>query len=224
MSEPRPGADAGATAGVLSAVLAFVWSPAAYMDPSWWREDWLAADLFERLRANPRSRRHLSSFLVRELGLADGGEIGLGSPEADLALVEPRRLDRLVVLAGVTLLSGHIARVLRGPDRRRIRDAIGAADYEFAVRRGRLLLQQARVRGDVPGLDLPDCGLADEAARRCGVGGLATALQDAPVALVRRMQLKLPRVIVERYWEPLAPRSDAFLRLFRLLDRQVQAA
>lgn len=220
MSERRP----GETTGALSEVLAFAWSPAAYMDPSWWQEDWLARSLFERLRENPRSRRHLSRFLVRKLGLADGGTVALESPEADLALVEARRLNRLVVLAGVTLLSGSIARVLRGPDRRRIKDTIGDADYEFAIRRGRLLLQQARLRGDIAGLDLPGCGLADEASRRYGVGGLATALQGASVALVRRVQLKLPRTFVERYWEPLAPRSDEFLRLFRLLDRQVRTA
>lgn len=220
MSERRP----GETTDALSDLLAFAWSPEAYMDPSWWREDWLAPSLFERLRENPRSRRHLSNFLLRTMGLADGGLVGRDSPEVDLALVEGRRLQRLVVLAGVTLLSGSIARVLRGPDRRRIKDAIGDADYEFAVRRGRLLLQQARVKRDLPGLDLPDCGLAEEALRRCGVGSLATALQDAPAALVRRVQLKLPRTFVERHWEPLAPRSDEFLRLFRLLDRQVQEA
>jgi len=182
MSERRP----GETTRALSEVLAFAWSPATYMDPSWWREDWLAPTLFERLLENPRSRRHLSKFLLRTLALADVGTIGPDSPEMDLAMVDGRRLQRLVVLAGVTLLSGTIARVLRGADRRRIKDALGDADYEFAVRRGRLLLQQARVRGDLPGLDLPDCGLAEEAMRRCGVGSLATALQDAPAALVRR--------------------------------------
>ncbi|MYE11410.1 MAG: hypothetical protein F4X99_07070 [Gammaproteobacteria bacterium] len=212
------------TTGDLSAVLAFAWSPAAYMDASWWCEDWLPPSLFERLRENPRSRRHLSNFLLRTLGLGDGGVIGRDSPEADLALVEGRRLQRLVVLAGVTLLSGHIARVLRGPDRRRIKDALGDADYEFAVRRGRLLLQQAKVKGGVPGVDLSDSEGVDEASRRCGVASLATALQDAPAAVVRRVQLKLPRTFVERHWEPLGPRSAEFLRLFRLLDRQVQEA
>lgn len=224
MTQPRPGADQGGTAGALSEILAFAWSPAGYMDPSWWQEDWLAPGLFERLRENPRSRRHLSNFLVRKLGLVDGGSVGRELPEADLALVDARRLNRLVVLAGVTLLSGSIARVLRGPDRRRIKDAIGDADYEFAVRRGRLLVQQARVKVDITELDLADRGLADEALPRYGVGGLATALQGAPVPLVRRVQLKLPRALVERHWEPLAPRSDEFLRLFRLLDRQVQDA
>ena len=51
MTERRP----AETTGDLSAVLAFAWSPAAYMDASWW-EDWLPPSLFERLRENPRSR------------------------------------------------------------------------------------------------------------------------------------------------------------------------
>lgn len=206
------------------ALVRFAYAPAAYLDPSWWCADWLPIAVYRQLGANPCSRRHLSRFLLRELGL--GGQpwaVARDSVEARLALMEGRRLYRLVVLAGVTLLSGPIARILRGEDRRCIKEAIGAADYEFAVRRGGLLLRQAHL-GTGVGVDLGDAAQAGDACRRAGVGALAAALASAPAGFVRRLQLKLPRDVVADAWAPLGTQATAFLRLFALLDAQAAPA
>ncbi len=206
----------------LREMLAFAFLPTAYAEPSWWRDEWLPLELYERLRQSPRSQRRLSDFFLRESGLTDAWAFDLDSPHSRLALVPRRRLNRLVVLAGVTVLSPTIARTLRGQDRSRIRRSIGDEHYDFAIKRGRFLLQQTRL--DVPDVGLPDFDTADEECLRLGVGCLASALQDAPAPLVRRMQLKVAKPLADRAWHPLVSRSTESLRLFGLIERQVRDA
>lgn len=208
----------------LAAMLSFHFLPARYMDPTWWEDDELPRELFTRLRQDSRSHRHLSRYFLRRAGAVDDLIPTLGSREAGLALLPALRLNGLAFLAGATLLSPFIARVLRGRDQSRIKAAIGDASYEFAVKSGRFVLQQARLKEGIPGVGLSDFGLVDEECRRLGVGGLATALQNAPAPWVRRTQLKLPRSLAEPHWRALLPRPDEFLRLFELLDRGSPAA
>ena len=208
----------------MAEMLAFHFLPTRYMDSTWWESDGLPDELFQRLRQEPRSHRHLSRFFLKQqAGPADSLVVDPGSAEVRLVLLPGPRLTRLAFLAGVTLLSPTIARVLRGRDRSRIKTAIGDASYEFAIKSGRFVLQQARLKEAVPGVGLSDFGSVDEECRRLGVGALATALQDAPMPWVRRAQLKLPRSLAERHWQALLPRSDELLRLFELLDRQLPA-
>ena len=207
----------------MAEMLAFHFLPTRYMDSTWWESDGLPDELFQRLRQSPRSHRHLSRFFLKQGGQADSLVVDPGSVGAKLVLLSGSRLTRLAFLGGVTLLSPTIARVLRGRDRSRIKAAIGDASYEFAIRSGRFVLQQARLREAVPGIGLSDFGSVDEECRRLGVGALATALQDAPMPWVRRVQLKLPRSLAERHWQMLFPRSGEFLRLFELLNRQLPA-
>ena len=211
------------SSSAMAEMLAFHFLPTRYMDSTWWESDGLPDELFQRLRQNPRSHRHLSRFFLKRACRADSPVVDSGSAEARLALLPGPRLTRLAFLAGVTLLSPTIARVLRGRDRSRIKAAIGDASYEFAVKSGRLVLQQAGLRKAVPGVGLSDFGSVDEECRRLGVGALATALQDAPMPWVRRVQLKLPRSLAERHWQALLPRPGELLRLFELLNRQLPA-
>ena len=211
-----------ATASDMAEMLAFHYLPTRYMDSTWWPSDLLPEDLFRRLRHNPRSHRHLSRFFLKRAGPGDSPVIVPESAQARLALLDRPRLTRLAFLAGVTLLSDTIARVLRGSDRSTIKAAVGDASYEFAIKTGRLVLQQARLKEAVANVDLPEFSSADETCRRLGVRSLATALQDAPIPWVRRVQLKLPRSLAKRHWQVLLPRSDEFLRLFVLLQRQIR--
>ena len=207
----------------MAEMLAFHFLPTRYMDSTWWESDGLPDELFQRLRQSPRSHRHLSRFFLKQAGPPDSLVVDPGSAETRLVLLSGSRLTRLAFLAGVTVLSPTIARVLRGRDRSRIKAAIGDASYEFAIKSGRFVLQQARLKETISGVGLSDFSLVNEECRRLGVGALATALQDAPMPWVRRAQLKLPRSLAERYWQALLPRSGEFLRLFELLSRQLPA-
>ena len=204
-------------------MLVFHFQPTRYMDPTWWDRGGLPDALLERLRQSPRSHRHLSRFFLKRTGPLDSLVVDPESAEARLVLLPAPRLVQLAFMAGVTLLSTSIAKVLRGQDLRRIKAGIGDASYEFAVRSGRFLLQQARLTEAVSGIGLADVGVVDEECRRLGVRSLATALQDAPRSWVPRVQLKLPKSLAERHWQAFLPRSNEFLRLFALLNRQIPA-
>ena len=204
----------------MAELLAFHFLPTTYMDATWWEPDGLSEELFQRLCKTPRSHRHLSRFFLKQAGLTDAPVVDPGPAVSRLALLPAPRLTQLADLAGVTLLSPAIARVLRSPDRSRIKTGIGDARYEFAIRSGRFVLQQARLKEPIPGVGLTDFDAVDDACRRLGVRSLATALQDAPTPWVRRTRLKLPRCLAERHWRALLPGSKEFLRLFELLARQ----
>ena len=220
----EPGDQTGKSPPRLPELLELHALPTRYMDPTWWQPDWLPEQLFERLKCNPRSHRHLSRFFLKHTEPSHNSPFRGEPAHADLALIPRQRLNRLTFLAGVTLLSPTIARVLRRQDRSRIRDSIGESDYDFAIRRGRFLLQQARLSDRIEDNALTDLSEVDDQCRRLGVGSLAAALQEAPQALVHRTRLKLPRKLAERHWQPLGTPSQAFARLFGLLDRQVQKA
>ena len=199
--------------------MAFLFLPTRYMDPSWWNFHGLPTCLHRRLLADPRSHRHLSRRVLREMGL-DCSCPELSPAVTRLALMDEKRLDRLLVLAGLTLLSPSISSVLRRDERQRIKSGVGADGYEFSVRRGRFLLQQSRLGDVLPAGSPADFDAVTDRCRGLGMGALAAALRDAPATLVRRMQLKFPKASVERHWRPLAAKPSEFMTLFTLLDRQ----
>jgi len=205
-------------------ILAFVLLPASYADPTWWDPRWLPTELFERLRPNPRSCRRLSAFLIRQAGLTAACLLEPDTPETRIALTPPAELDRSVFLAGLTLLSPIIARVLLGADRSKIKAAIGPGDYEFAIRRGRLLLQQARLNKVLPQASVADFAVLEKQCWALGTAALATALKNAPHPVVRRTQFKLRKGLVDGSWQPVAEQHDPFVKLFELLRPQVRPA
>ena len=205
-------------------MLAFALLPASYADPTWWDPLWLPTELFERLRPNPRSCRRLSAFLIRQAGLTAACPLVPDTPETRIALTPSAELDRSVFLAGLTLLSPIIARVLRGADRSKIKAAIGLGDYEFAIRRGRLLLQQARLNKALPQVSVADFDGLEKQCWALGTAALATALKNTPHPVVRRTQFKIRKGLVDESWRPVAEQHDPFVKLFELLRPQVRPA
>ena len=201
-------------------MLAFHFLPTRYMHPSWWMPGVLPEGLFERLSGNQRSHCHLSRRVFREAGLDPSPHLDLSPDAIRLALMDGQRLCRLLALVGITLFSPIIAGVLRREERQRIKHGIGADDFEFAVRRGKFLLQQSRLGNVLPAGSLGDPAVVHERCHGLGMGALAAALCDAPAGLVCRMQMKFPKASVERHWLPLAEKPTEFMRLFTLLDRR----
>lgn len=201
--------------------LAFHFLPTRYVHPSWWSSDWMPENLFERLGRNPRCHTHLSRFFLKQTGLDSAPQFDVSPPAETLSLTPGRELHRLVYLAGITLLSPAIAGVLRGAERRSIKNAIGARHYEFALKRGRFLLQQGRMRHVVPTGHLTDASTLAADCRALGLRALASAFEKTPTDVIRRVQFKFSKVLVDRHWRPLEAEPSSALQLFLLLDRQV---
>lgn len=146
--------------------------------------------------------------------------IQIQSGSEALALATPQRLGHLVHLVGITLHSPAIAGVLRSEQQRDIKHLVGTLSYEFALRRGRFLLQQGCLADVAAAVVLTEVGTLKADCQSLGLRALATALSESPMAIVRRVQLKFCKRLVERHWRPLASVPADFLRLFFLIDRQ----
>ena len=215
-----PGESGTSGKSLSGEMLAFHFLPTRHMHPSWWMMSELPEGLFERLAGDRRSHRHLSRRLFRESGLEPLPQLDLSPDAIRLAVMDGQRLCRLLTLAGITLLSPAIAGVLRREERQRIKNGIGADDFQFAVKRGRFLLQQSHLGNLLPAVPPGDPGTVGERCHGLGMGALAAALSDTPDGLVRRMQMKFPKASVERHWRPVAAKPSEFRRLFTLLDRR----
>lgn len=205
----------------LRQVLEFNCIPLAYMDASWWRPDWMPEAVLQRLRGSARARLRLSDFVRQRIDLPLILDFDYQSTLGRLALLSGGRLTRLVFWAGITRLSPWIAGVLRRSDIGEIKRRIGADGYDFALRSGRFVLRQARL-GQPEALSIETSpGTIDEDCRAEGVRSLAAAFKGAPEPLLRRLQLKLPRPLVESHWPHAVENSANHLRFLALLERQI---
>src|SRR5262249_26523317 len=103
---------------------------------------WLPA--VERLLESPRARAKLADPVLDRLGVDPREEVDFGDPRRRLALLDGPALVRLVDLAGAGLLHARIGRVIERAEVRRLREALGAGVYGFAVRRAPLLIGPRR--------------------------------------------------------------------------------
>lgn len=203
-------------------LLQFNFLPTRYLDSSWWQPGWLNGALLSPAQFPDRAQFWLSRFFLERSGLAGDFDFDFAADEKRIALLSGKQLQRLTCLAGLTLQSQRIARVIRGSDRMLIKNTIGEDDYFFAIKRGAMLLEEARFQS----LPEPDAGagfdtLAED-CQRVGIGSLATAASGFSSAFIRRLQLKFPRPMVENHWQAEADEQDAHARLLLKLAREVE--
>ncbi len=208
----------------LRELLQFNFLPTLDIDDSWWQPEWLAGASSSPLDFPGRAHFHLSRFFLEQIGLADQFDFDFSPLEKRIALLSSQRLKRLVYLVGLTLQSQRIAHAIRGSDRQAIKKSIGEEDYFFVTKRGVTLLKEAGVQS--PPVASGDDRFDDlnERCYRVGMGSLATVMQSFPTAFIRRLQLKLPRDMVEKYWQ--ACDADRSTHLFCLLklEREMNRA
>ena len=207
--------------GRLRGILEFNCLPASYMDVSWWNSEWMPPEVFSELRRFPKALVRLSDFICERFELPPAFDVDYQTPVGKLALLTGEPLMRLVFLAGVTRVSPWIASVLKSVDVREVKRRIGADLYDFALRNGRFLLRQTRLPQLAAHQLNCEPGSLNERCHIEGVRGLAVALDGEPEPLVRRVQLKIPKSLVDSNWLQAADNSAGFLRLFSLLERQL---
>lgn len=185
---------------------------AADVHPSHLGHDFDSA-LFKRLCRSPRAGAQLSDWIVRQFQLDPGGHWDFMETRLRLALLPIETLERLTRLLGLAALHRDVAHVVRGPQIRALRESLGDADYEFAVKRASLLVRQ------IPA-ELKPQSLIDDAVRQVadhGQRALAWCLSGAPQAVIERLALKLPPNSQLHVQSP--PSTDAMETVCRLAHR-----
>lgn len=175
----------------------------------------LDAKLFERLRQSRRAERTLSDWVVKRFELDPRGHWDFAEPRWRLALLSRETLDRTARLAGIAALHRHIAKVLLGPQIRGLRESLGEADHQFALKRAGFLVKQLPA-------ELEPASLASDVAQQASEIGwrvVRGCLTGAPPAIMERLALKLPATADVRRPAPLP--ADAVAPVFRLAQRIV---
>jgi hypothetical protein len=150
---------------------------------------WLPA--VERLLESPRARARLAESVLDRLGTSPREEVDFGDRRRRLALLDGPALVHLVNLAGAALLHARIGRVIERTEVRRLRDALGANVYGFAVRRAPLLIGPSWPAA--PWVEPELAGDLLDQVRPAGLRCLESWLSGQPRALAARVVLKLPR-------------------------------
>ncbi len=220
------------TPELFSEILRFNFLPAGYMDVSWWQPEWPPAELRARLHGSRRAQYRLSQIILHQFELTNKLDFDFAIKKKQLGLLAPIRLLHLIKIAGLTLQIQRIARAILRQDREAITDAVGESDYHFSLKRAAQILREA-------GIEPIAASAADMAKDTCfstlgedcwrfGCAALAAAMQDMPTAFLRRLQLKLPRTNVERYWCDVDAQTNQSLsaadnsaRFFLILNREV---
>lgn len=175
--------------------------------------DELDGRLLERLRQSARAERQLTEWITLRFELDPRGCWDFEQPRRRFALLPAAQLERLVRLVGISALHRQLARIVLGPQIRRLREALGEADYQFAIKRASFLVRQ------FPAELEPQTLAEDVLAQAAGLGGqvLRGCLAGAPPAVMDRVALKLPPEWDLRRVAPLA--EEAVQSAFRLAQR-----
>ena len=203
-------------------ILQFNFLPTQYMDDSWWQGDWLKGVSLGCKQFPTRSQFYLSRFFLRQNNLSGQFDFDFSLAWKLVALLPGPLLKRLAYLTGLTFQSQRIAHVIQSNVRQTIKNSIGTTDYFFALKRGTRLLKEAQIQSPLPATQRAcsfDTLKAD--CLRLGVSSLATITNDLLPAFVRRLQLKLPKTLVENHWQAAASNKDVHLRLVLRLAKEL---
>jgi hypothetical protein len=149
---------------------------------------WLPA--VERLLESPRARAKLADPVLDRLGVDPREEVDFGDSARRLALLDGPALVRLADLAGAALLHAQISSVIDRAGVRRLREALGAEVYSFAVRRAPLLIGPRWPAA--PWVEPELTGDLLDQVRPVGLRCLESWLSGQPRPLAARVVLKLP--------------------------------
>ena len=167
------------------AVLIFNTQPALWLHDSWF-DRLPQGSIARRLRTVPQAAPWVSCYLLRAFGLAQRHCLDFASPWARLALLDGPALERLFLHLGLALRHRDLGQEILGEQLRRLKTALSAAEWNFAVKRAPLL-------GAIPLFTFEP----DTADLRTGftlIGGRFCAVHLTPFGrpLLARLTLKLP--------------------------------
>jgi hypothetical protein len=159
---------------------------AGYAHPSW-ADRVLPPNAFSLLRDCPRTRPRLNALLLRTLADPSTPCFDFDTPLLRLALLPSDVLAQTAFLIGTGLLAPRIRLVIDASEVKAIRNALGVAAYEFALKRFSLLCG--------PDIGEPKNGLPEpdklvETVICLGQEVLTRLMDDAPAPVRTRARLK----------------------------------
>lgn len=146
------------------------------------------AELLEKLKDNTRVSNKLSRYLMYQFGFNDKFFFNFSDPITRIALLPGSSLEELIQYVGVSFHHKSIQQVIQREDVLSLREILGDELYSFSIKQSPSLLNDA-----LKTLPLPNIQPFEQRSLLTGLICLHAALQNHPVALRKRLILKLPR-------------------------------
>jgi hypothetical protein len=192
--------------------------PTRYIHSDWIKE--LLPGVNERLLAelsvNPRSERRLARFILARCDIDEDRFHGFEEPSQRLALLDPDTLRKLLFYAGIAIASKSISHLVEGAKVIAVKQVLGEDGYLFALKKAPFLLGKP----DFPDLKIDGAGDLPSLLFENAMQYLKSCFGEAPLALTRRMLLKLP-IEFMRHWEAEDDRIEANRALSQLLFKKI---
>lgn len=169
-----------------SLVWEFNFRPDHYTHDSW-LEQMPDGLLIKKLVGKQRSAERIVEHLLRRFDLENQVFFNFSNSLTKIALWSGKDLEKLVLYTGAVLYYTRVQTVVVREELEQIQEQMGAELFSFMQRRANLM--KGRM---VFGLKLPKSLDSHRAALVAGLLCLQQALQDYPVALRKRLMLKLP--------------------------------
>lgn len=145
------------------------------------------APVIKALAQSPHGSGHLAAWLLQELKLLEHAPCwDFEEPRLRLHLLSSPTLAKLARFCGAALCWPKLASIISKAEIQEVKAGLGEDAHTFALRRGRLVVQEKDTL-------LPDGSLSlVEHAIQVGWALVQTAALDSNPALKRRFELKLP--------------------------------
>ncbi len=170
-----------------------------HVHPSWYEQATPFFNEISLFQQYSNSQFSISNFLKKLFDLQDEIYINFDTQLSRFSLMENRELLYLVHYLGLVCVSPFIKKVIDGGTLRVLKDMLGEKDFEFA-KKSAVFYQPHALFGLVGmKLDFADKTREEMTHRMmlCGIRCLALMYVDEPIALKKRMMLKLPKQYAE---------------------------
>ncbi|HVJ69771.1 MAG TPA: SctK family type III secretion system sorting platform protein [Caulifigura sp.] len=171
----------------------------------------IEAALFDRLIQSPRGEHKLSGWIARQAGLSPDGFWRFEYPPQRIAVLEPGQLLALARFAAATAEHGRIVSLIGGGMLRDVKQVLGDAAYNFALKRAALTIGPKPLETDT------SAPLSGESLARSGASWLRTCLGADSPELLKRTSIKLPAAFA--ILPETAPASIDRDRCWKILKR-----
>ena len=170
------------------------------------------------ITATARGRNILSQWILQNLGMQGQPWISFEQPATRLALLPAPVLRRAVTLAGASVCSRQIARIISRADLNDLKEKIGEDARVFAIKTAPIMLGAPPSVGPVTPQDESIAALVMATGWRM----LELAFSGEPLMLTQRLRLKFDASLPLDFAPvPLAEKAKAGSYLTRIVTREL---
>ena len=177
---------------MFSLIVEFNLYPVKFVHPSWLKRD-EHFKLVDQLKADNKTHRHLSEYLLKRFRLKDQYDFDFDAREKRVAFASSEELLKLTLYLGIILNEGVIRGAVKRKERLALEQCLGAEAYRFAVKKAQFISHSAGASGPSLLIDWDHLDRFRQFLMTTGLQVMAAAYAGTSPAFRKRLTLKMPR-------------------------------